>query len=650
MTIPLIPRKVFFGNPDKASVQISPDGAHISYLAPLDGVLNVWVAPTDNPGAARAITHDTGRGIRYYEWAFTNSHILYIQDKNGDENWRLYSVNTTSGAVLDLTPCEGVQARPMKGEPEFPEEIIIGLNNRNPQLHDLYRLNLTTGVMTLLLQNEGFMDFLIRDDYQVGCAMRMTPEGGLDLLKPAPGGGWQPWDTIPAEDMLTTGALGFDQTGQILFIKDSRGRNTSALMAQNFSTAEKVLLAENPLADVEDVLRHPTQKNIQAISFIYERKRWIILDEAITPDLDYLRSVADGDVEVVSRTLDDRLWIVVYMVDDGPVRFYLYDRVNGQAHFLFTNRKELEGLPLAKMHPVTIQTSDRLDMVVYYSLPVGSDSNGDGIPDQPLPMVISPHGGPWGRDYWGLNPWHQWLANRGYAVLSMNFRASTGFGKSFINAGNLQWGERIIGDQFDAVQWAIQQGIADPQRVGVCGGSFGGYSTLAALTFYPETYACGVDLFGPANLITLLESMPPYWKPMLEMFTTRVGDHRTEEGRALLKKHSPLTYVERICHPLLIGQGANDARVKQAESDQIVQAMQSKKIPVTYVLYPDEGHGFARPENNLSFNAISEVFLAKQLGGRFQPIGDDLKGSSLQVLTGKEDIPGLPEALSASHF
>ncbi|MDQ3831539.1 MAG: prolyl oligopeptidase family serine peptidase, partial [Candidatus Tectomicrobia bacterium] len=282
-------------------------------------------------------------------------------------------------------------------------------------------------------------------------------------------------------------------------------------------------------------------------------------------------------------------------------------------------------------------------------LPPGADPSGDGIPDQPVPMVLTPHGGPWHRDFWGYNPWHQWLANRGYAVLAVNFRSSTGFGKHFINAGNLEWGGKILEDQLDAVRWAVGQGIADPARVAIMGGSFGGYSTLAGLTFTPDVFACGVDIVGPSSLITLLESMPPYWKPMLELFTTRVGDHRTEEGRALLVKHSPLTHADRIQRPLLIGQGANDPRVTQAESDQIVQAMQAKSIPVTYVLYPDEGHGFARPENSLSFNAITEVFLATYLGGRFEPIGDDFEGSSLTVPVGAHHVPGLEEALAAKQ-
>ena len=368
-----------------------------------------------------------------------------------------------------------------------------------------------------------------------------------------------------------------------------------------------------------------------------------MLDPGIQPDLDLLRGVTDGDVEINSRSLDDRYWIVVYVTDTSPLRYYLYDRTQRKVQFLFTNRKDLESYPLVKMNPVVIPARDGLQLVCYYSLPLGSDSNGDGIPDHPLPMVLNPHGGPWGRDFWGLNTWHQWLTNRGYAVMNVNFRSSTGFGKSFVNAGDREWGGKITEDQVDAVKWAIEQGIAAADQVAVMGGSFGGYSTLAGLTFTPELFACGVDLVGPSNLVTLLESVPPYWKPMLQLFTTRVGDHRTEEGRALLKKHSPLTYAERICRPLLIGQGANDPRVKQAESDQIVQVMQEKKIPVTYLIYPDEGHGFARPENNLSFYATAEIFLAKCLGGRFEPIGSDFENSSIQVVAGKGDVPGLKD-------
>jgi len=645
-TIPLIPRQVLFGNPDRASVALSPDGAHIAYLAPREGVLNVWVAPREDPAAARPVTRDTSRGIRFYGWAYTNRHLLYIQDKNGDENWRLYSVDLTTDEVKDLTPFEGVQTQLRSVSHKFPEEVIAGLNKRVPQWHDLYRINVVTGEMTLIEQNDSYADFVVDDDYRLRMALRMTPDGGMALFTRGAGGDWQPWDMIPAEDFLTTGPAGVDKAGAVAFMKDSRGRNTAAVVACDLATRKTTLLAEDPQADAQDVVCHPTEKHIQAVSFVYERKRWQILDPAIAPDLAYLRTVADGDVEIVSRTLDDKLWIVLYLVDAGPARFYLYDREARVARFLFTNRQALEGQPLVTMSSVVIKSRDGLDLVAYTSLPPGSDSNGDGIPERPVPMVLMPHGGPWGRDFWGYNSWHQWLANRGYAVMCVNFRSSTGLGKAFTNAGDHEWGGKIIEDQADAVQWAIGAGIADPQRVAVMGGSFGGYSTLAGLTFMPELFACGVDLVGPSNLITLLESVPPYWKPMLELFTTRVGDFRTEEGRALLAKHSPLTYADRICRPLLIGQGANDPRVKQAESDQIVAAMQAKGIPVTYVLYPDEGHGFARPENNLSFNAIAEAFLAKCLGGRYEPIGADFANSSLQLLTGADQVSGLLEALA----
>ncbi len=642
--LPLIPRRVFFGNPDRTQVTISPDGEHLAWLAPRDGVLNVWVAPRDRPADARPVTADAGRGIRFYAWAYTGRDILYIQDKGGDENWRVYSADVATGEVGDLTPFDGVAAQIVGLSHHRPDEILVALNNRDPQWHDIYRVNLTSGERTLLLEHDRFIGVEVDDDLTIRAAIQMTPSGGLDIYR-ADGDDWTLWQAFPAADMLTASTAGFDKSGHVLYLRDSRDRDTAALVAVDITTGERSLLAGDERADADQVLRHPTERHVQAVAFVYDRKQWQVLDPAIAPDLDFLATVADGEVEITSRSQDDRFWLVAYVVDDGPARYYLYDRERGAADFLFTNRAELEGLPLAKMRPAVVPARDGLNLVVYYTLPPGSDSDGDGIPDAPLPLVFIPHGGPWGRDSWGFNGWHQWLANRGYAVLSVNFRSSTGFGKSFTNAGDFEWGGKILEDQQDGVQWAIAQGIADPTRVAVMGGSFGGYSTLAGLTFYPEVFACGVDIVGPSNLITLLETIPPYWKPMIELFTMRVGDHRTEEGRALLKAHSPLTYVDRIVRPLLIAQGANDPRVKQAESDQIVTAMQARGIPVAYALYPDEGHGFARPQNNLSFAALAEAFLARCLGGRVQPIGDDLAGSSLTVPTGAEEVPGLVEAL-----
>jgi dipeptidyl aminopeptidase/acylaminoacyl peptidase len=643
--VPLIPRTILFGNPDKANPQISPDGTKLAYLAGVDGVLNVWVGPMDDPAKAKAVTSDKKRGIRSYFWAFDNRHILYIQDKDGDENWHVYATDVKSNETRDLTPIQGVQARIDEVSHKFPNEVLIGLNDRDSRLHDVYRVNIETGEKKLIQQNDGYLGFIIDDDFNVRLAQKVTPDGGTELFKPAvEGTEWVSYRKIPPEDSLTTSAVGFDKTGKVLYMLDSTGRDTSALVACDLAGDEKKVLAANPKADVSGVMIHPTEKTVQAVSFTYERREWTVLDQSIKPDLDYLKTVSAGEVNIGSRTLDDSAWIVSYLLDDGPVRYYYYDRPAKKAQFLFTNRKGLEGLKLAKMHPVVIKSRDGLELVSYLSLPAGEDK--DGRPSRPLPMVLDVHGGPWARDNWGYNGYAQWLANRGYAVLNVNFRGSTGFGKKFVNAANLQWAAKMHDDLMDAVDWAIKEKIADPRRIGIMGASYGGYATLVGLTFTPDVFACGVDVVGPSSLVTLLESVPPYWKPMLDLFTTRIGDHRTEDGRKLLIERSPLTHVDRINRPLLIGQGANDPRVKQAESDQIVKKMQEKNIPVTYVLLGDEGHGFARPENNKAFNAVAEGFLAKHLGGRSQPIGNDLEGSSVTVPSGAEGVPGLSDALA----
>ncbi|MDD1749977.1 MAG: S9 family peptidase [Methanothrix sp.] len=645
----LIPRDLLFGNPDRITTRISPDGSKLSFLAPKDGVLNVWVGPADSPETAKAVTSDSSRGIRSYTWAYTNQHILYLQDRIGDENWRIYSANLSSGKTLDLTPFEGVRAEIRALSPKHPYEAIIGLNKRDPEYHDLFRLNIETGNMTRILENREFSGFEIDDDFEVRLASNMTADGGTEIFRPAENKSWEPFLKIEMEDALTTGFSGFNKSNDLLYLIDSRSRNTAALYALNLQTNESSFLAEDPKSDLTGMMIHPTEKNVQAVAFYYDRIAWKILDPFISQDIDLLRSVDEGDMTVVSRSLDDKVWIVVFTRDNGPARYYHYDHEARKASFLFTDREKLVGLPLAKMIPAIIKSRDGLDMVCYYTLPLQSDENGEGLPEKPLPMVLYVHGGPWARDYWGLDSIHQWLANRGYGVLSVNFRGSTGLGKSFINAGNLEWGKKMHDDLIDAVNWSVQQKIADPEKIAIMGGSYGGYAALAGLTFTPRTFACAVDIVGPSNLITLLETIPPYWKPDIEQFTKRVGDFQTESGRKLLQERSPLNYVERIERPLLIGQGANDPRVKQNESDQIVKAMQAKGLPVTYVLYADEGHGFARPENRLSFYAIAEAFLAEHLGGSFQPIGQDFVGANLTVPAGAGEVSGLTQALSEEH-
>ena len=641
METALIPRQVLFGNPDRADVQISPDGTQLSFLAPLNGVLNVWIAPIDDPGQAQPVTEDTSRGIREHFWAYTSRHILYLQDKAGDENWRVFCVDLDDNRTIDLTPFDGVQARVQEISHKFPDEILIALNQRNEQLHDVFRVNVRTGEREMIVENPGFVAFET-DDFELKLGQAMTPDGGCQFVRPAPDGQWAAGIAIGPDDALSTGPVGFDADGHSLYLLDSRERNTAAITKVNLDTGDVAVLAEDQRADASEVMWEVRSKKVQAVAFNYERRHWVVLDDAIRDDIAYLETVTDGDFNVVSRTFDDRKWIVTYELDNGPRRIYLYDRDAKEAVFLFTNRSALEDLQLAKLHALTIKSRDGYDLVSYLTLP---PEHAGERPSQPLPMVLLVHGGPWHRDEWRYEPEHQWLANRGYAVLSVNFRGSTGFGKEFINAANKEWGGKMHADLLDAVEWAIKEKIADPRRIGIMGGSYGGYATLWALTNSPDVFACGVDIVGPSNLITLIESIPPYWAPMLDLFTSRVGDHRTEDGKQLLVERSPLTHVEKIARPLLIGQGANDPRVKQAESDQIVAAMTEKGIPVTYVLYSDEGHGFARPENSLSFNAVAEQFLATHLGGRCEPIGDDFTGSTIAVPHGGDQIADLLEKL-----
>jgi dipeptidyl aminopeptidase/acylaminoacyl peptidase len=643
--VALIPREALFGNPSRALGRISPDGRWLAYVAPRDGVLNVYIAPADQPDAARPITNDRLRGVRNYSFAFDGKHLLYAQDTGGDENFRLHAVDLDTGEDRVLTP-EGARAGIAGLSPDHPGVVVATLNDRDPTYFDLVRIDLASGASERIVENTRFAGFTLDSDLQPRLAT-LSKDDGSGVVHRWQDGEWTPWIEVPQADSLTTGAAGYSRDGSILYMIDSRERDTSALVAIDTASGTPTVLHADPRADVNDVMADPATGKAQAVAVNHLRDTWTVLDPAIADDLAYLDTLGEGEIDVVSRTQDDQHWIVEQVTAENGVRVYRYDRAAKTASLWFETRPELAGHTLAPMRPVEIAARDGLNLVSYLTVPVQAGADAQGKPPTPLPMVLLVHGGPWARDSYGFNGTHQWLANRGYAVLSVNFRGSTGFGKAFTNAGDLKWGTAMHEDLIDAVTWAVDQGIADPKRVAIMGGSYGGYATLAGLTFTPDTFACGVDIVGPSNLITLLESIPPYWGPLRSQFTTRMGNPDTEEGRAMLVERSPLTHVDKISKPLLIGQGANDPRVKQAESDQIVEAMQARGIPVTYVLYPDEGHGFARPPNRLSFNAITESFLGRCLGGRVEPIGTAFEGATLTVPAGAEFLPGLPEALAA---
>jgi dipeptidyl aminopeptidase/acylaminoacyl peptidase len=640
----VIPRSALFGNPEKTQARISPDGKYISFIAPKDGVLNVWVGPRSDPTAAKAVTNDTKRGIRQHFWAYDNQHVLYIQDEGGDENWHLYATNVSAGTTKDLTPYKGIQAQVVGLSWKKPGSVAVGLNDRAAEWHDIWEVNLTTSKRVLLEENsQEFAGYDLDLDLKPKLAIKNLPEGG-EIFRKA-GGKWVSLLKYGQEDSLTTATIGVEGTGTTALMQSSVGRDKSALVRVDLATGKTTVLGASEQADVESIWTDPRTRVPQAYTVNYLKPEIVVLSPGVKKDVELLTKELGDGFGVTNRTLDDSLWTVAADDAQAPATSYLYDRKAGKLTKLFDQRPALVKAPLVPMQSVEIKARDGLTLPSYLSLPPGSDTNGDGIPEAPVPLVLNVHGGPWARDSYGFDNEHQWLANRGYAVLSVNYRGSTGFGKSFVNASNKQWGAKMHDDLLDAVDWAVKQKVTSKEKVAIYGGSYGGYSTLVGLTMTPDTFACGVDIVGPSNLATLIATIPPYWKAFFEEFASRVGDPRTEEGKKLLAERSPLTHADKIKKPLLIGQGANDPRVKQAESDQIVSSMKAKNLPVTYVLYPDEGHGFARPANRTSFYAIAEGFLSQCLGGRYEPVGNDFKGSSVKVLEGAQYVPGLPEAL-----
>lgn len=631
----LLPRRLFFDPPDKQLVRISLDGRWIAYQGPIDGVLNLWLAPANEPEKARPLTNYTDRKIGpELVWAHDNCHILIFRDEVGDENWRVWSINIETGEAIPLTPGNGVKAYVQQTSRQFPGEMLIAHNERDKRYFDIYRVEVATGTSTLVQRNDGFFSFFTDQNFRVRFAKRHTDDGEVELLVRNGPDGWETITHIPAQDSLTTWPIEYSDDGKELYWIDSRGRDKAAAVAQDVESGAVRILAEDSRADVSTLLLDPLTMRPIAAASMFDRARWQVLDPNYQQDFDTLAERFSGGL-IFNGMSDDRSKIIVaHLQDDRPLEYYCYDRLSRKARKLFSAQPWLENALLVSMESIVVRARDGLDLLCYLSRPETSSSG-------PVSMVLVVHGGPWSRDIWGLNPMHQWLANRGYAVLSVNFRGSTGFGKAFINAGNMEWGGKMHDDLIDAVDWAIAQGIADPAHIAIMGGSYGGYAALAGLTFTPEKFACAIDLVGISNLVTFINTIPDYWRTWQSQWKVRMGDFTTEEGRRFLEERSPLNYVDRIVRPLLIAQGANDVRVKVSESDQIAAAMQERGIPVTYILYPDEGHGVEWAENRRSYTAIVEAFLAAHIGGRCEPVGNDFEDSSIEFKAGLELVPGL---------
>jgi dipeptidyl aminopeptidase/acylaminoacyl peptidase len=602
--VQLIPLEVLLGNPQRAAAQISPDGKRLSYLAPLDGVLNVFVGDA-GANDEKPVTHDTTRGIQGYFWAHDNRHLMYVRDKDGSENFRLYDVDLETGVERDLTPLDGVQCRIIAHFKAFPNEVLIGLNKDNPQLHDVYHLDLTTAALQKIVDNPGFLGWSVDEDLQVRGAVTPTPEGGLVIMvRDDEVSDWRPLLQVPPEDAESTGLLGFTKDGTSMYLQTSLDSNTGRLVRIDIASGAVEVIAEDPTYDITGVMINPDTREVDGVVVYGDRLEYRVFDDSMRADIEALQQLNTGDVMIADRDHDDSAWLVAFDSDSGPVKFYIWDRATKTATFLFDHRPELDNYPLVPMEPFVFTSRDGLTIHGYLTFPREAGRAG-------LPAVLVVHGGPWTRDGWGLDAEAQWLANRGYLCVQINYRGSTGYGKDFLNAGNREWGAKMHHDLLDAVDHLVGQGVVDRDRVAIYGASYGGYAALVGATFTPEVFRCAISMVGPSNLNTLMDSFPEYWKPMIALWHKRVGD-----DSEFLWSRSPLSRVDAITIPILVAQGENDPRVKRAESEQIVAAMAERGIDHEYVMYENEGHGFVKPENRLDFYHRADRFLAKHLGGR----------------------------------
>ena len=608
--VDLIPRDVLFGNPERLAPAVSPDGKRLAHVAPADGILNVFVGPLGGDDA-KQVSNDRERGVRAFAWCMDNHHIVYPQDTGGDENWHLHLVDPDEGTDVDVTPFDGIQARIMAADREQPHLIMVGLNRENPELHDAYMLDVRDGSLELAARNPGFVSWLVDRQLNVRGGIAFLPDGGVEIRVGDPATGeYRTILAVGAEDALTTDVIGFTHDGTAVYLVTSKDVNAARLLRMDVESGAFEVLAEDPIYDVSDVEVDPATHEVQVVTFTRERADHVVLDESLRADVEAMRRLHPGDLHFNGRDHADRIWILGFTADDGPVAYYAFDRTTAEGTFLFAHKPSLGDYTLAAMEPFSFTSRDGLDIHGYLTFPPGSARSQEAT-------VFFVHGGPWARDEWGFSPDPQWLANRGYLCLQVNYRGSTGYGKDFLNAGDREWAARMHDDLLDAVAWVVEQGYADPDKIAIYGGSYGGYAALVGATFTPDTFTCAIDVVGPSDLRTLIRSIPPYWAPLVAQFHRRVGNPETEPD--FLWSRSPLSRVDAIRIPMLIAQGANDPRVKKEESEQIVAAMTERGIPHRYLVFEDEGHGFRKPENNLAFHAAAEEFLAEHLGGRLEP-------------------------------
>ena len=649
---PIIDRELIFGDPEIAGAQISPDGKFIAFIKPFKGTRNIWVKRTEDPfDKAKPITADTQRPIPAYFWSRDGKYILFVQDKAGDENYLVYAVDPNASpaagqdvpAARNLTDAKGVRAQIYAVPRTDPDAIYVGLNDRDKAWHDLYKVKISTGERTLVRQNtERIVGWTFDLKDQLRLATRVADNGYTEILRVDDKGFTKIYSCNVFE---ACGPVRFHKDGQRVYFETNKGAENDLVKLELFDPAsgKEEFVESDPLkrVDLGNVTFSEVTDEMVATTYDDERERVYFKDRYFEADYNLLKKKLGMEIGFTSSTTDEKLWIVSASSDTEPGQTYLFDRRTKKLTPQYRIREKLNRDYLAQMKPIKYKSSDSLEIPAYLTLPKGVEAKN-------LPLIVFPHGGPWARDSWGYDPFAQFWANRGYAVLQPNFRGSTGYGKKFIDAGNKQWGDKMQDDITWGVKYLVSQGIADPKKVGIMGGSYGGYATLAGVTFTPDLYAAAVDYVGPSNLNTLLETIPPYWEAGRQLFYQRMGDPRTPEGKAQLDRQSPLNSANKIKTPLLVVQGANDPRVNKREADQIVIALRDRGFPVEYIVAPDEGHGFARPVNNMAMFSEAERFFAKYLSGRFQESMTPEVAKRLGEITVDVKSVALPKKIEAT--
>ncbi len=641
--VPLLDRELFSGDPAIANAQLSPSGSHIAFLKPHDNILSIWVKKTEEPLSAAYPVTSTSRPVRDYSWSRDGKLLLFMQDQGGNENFHLFSVDPYRNALhqaRDLTPYDGARAELFCMPKASPNVVFVGLNDRDERYHDVYQIDLSTANRTLVKQNDiGISDWIFDRTGALRLGICATPDGGTNILNVDPDGMSLLWSCSRDESVQP---FAFHIDGKRLYMATNKGADVdlSHLILLNTQTGEEEVVEADPEREVdfESPLFSPATDELVGTAYIGDRQRIYFSNDDWAQEFQRLSSLLpNGEIDLVSSTNDESLWVIAVRSDVDPETSYLYNRKTHELSFLFKARPNLPSEYLSSSLPIVYTARDGLAIHGYLTIPKGQEPHA-------LPLVVYPHGGPWARDFWGYDRTAQLLANRGYAVLQINFRGSTGYGKKFINAGNKQWGDAMQDDITDGVSYLVQQGMVDARRVAIFGGSYGGYATLAGLAFTPHVYAAGISYVGPSNLITLLQSFPAYWETGRSYMNERLGDLHKPDDIARLERQSPLFSAKQITAPLLVVQGANDPRVKKAESDQIVIALRSLGRDVEYICTPDEGHGIARVENRLAFSVAMERFLAKHLGGRCQGDVPESIAEQLRAITVDVESVALADA------